>query len=174
MHSLEYQLTSARERWEENQDIEGSESKIRDNIVNVANCPPDYISKAETDMKHVFGEQLQRVLNPILDEVLRRIACLKLPPEYSRLLELTDAGPGVGVSCAASRVRILEKASMHGNEKFLRIHWAREDSGQNEAGRLNAYIGDALCDGGSLKWQIYRRLYMDFLKRKLCLFQRQS
>lgn len=162
MHSLEYQLTSARERWQENQDIEGSEREIGDNIVNVANCLLDCISKAETDMKHVTGEQLQRVLNPVLDQcdqVLRRIACLRLPPVYPRLLELTDAGPGVGVSSAESRIRILEKARMHGNEKVLRIHRAREDSGQNEAERLNACIGDALCDGGSLKWQIYETLH---------------
>ena len=113
-------------------------------------------------MKHVTGEQLQRVLNLVLDqcdELLRRIACLRLPPVYPRLLELTDAGPGVGMSSAESRIRILEKARMHGNEKVLRIHRAREVSGQNEAERLNACIGDALCDGGSLKWQIYETLH---------------
>ena len=46
------------------------------------------------DMKHVTGEQLQRVLNPVLDqcdEVLRRIPCLRLPPMYPPLLKLTDA-----------------------------------------------------------------------------------
>ena len=162
LHSLEYQVTSARERWQENQDINGSEREIGDNIVNVANCLLDCISKADTDMKHVTGEKLQMELNPVLDqcdEVLRRIACLRLPPVYPRLLELTDAGPGVGVSSAESRIRILEKARMHGNEKVLRIQRAREDSGQNEAERLNACIGDALCDGGSLKWQIYETLH---------------
>ena len=162
LHSLEYQFTSARERWEENQDIEGSEREIGENIVNVAYCLLDCISKAETDIKHVTGEQLQRVLNPVLnqcDEVLRRIAYLRLPPVYPRILELTDAGPGVGVSSAESRIRILEKARVHGNEKVLRIHRAREDSGQNEAERLNACIGDALCDGGSLKWEIYETLH---------------
>ena len=104
---------------------EGSEREIGENTVNVVNCLLDCISKAETDMKHVTGEQLQRVLNPVLnqcDEVLRRIACLRLPPGYPRLLELTDAGPVVGVSSAESRIRILEKARMHGNEKVLRIH----------------------------------------------------
>ena len=154
LHSLEYPVTSARERWQENQDIKGSEREIGDNIVNVADCLLDCISKADTDMKHVTGEQLQRVLNLLLDQcdkVLRRIACLRLPPVYPRLLELTDAGPGVGMSSAEFRIRILEKAIMHGNEKVLRIHRAREDSGQNEAERLNACIGD----GGSLKWQIY-------------------
>ena len=162
LHSLEYQFTSARKRWEENQVIEGPEREIGDSIVNVANCLIDCTSKAETDMKHVTGEQLQRVLKPVLDqchEVLRRIACLRLPPVYPRLLELTDAGPGVGVSSAESRMRILEKARIHGSEKVLRIHQAREDSGQNEAERLNACIGDALCDGSSLKWQIYETLH---------------
>ena len=48
---------------------------------------------------------------------------------------------------------------MHGNENVLRINRAREDSRQNEAERLNACIGDALCDGGSLKWQIYETLH---------------
>lgn len=162
LHSLEYQLTSAREHWQENQGIEGSEWEVGDNIVSVANCLLDCIRKAETDMKHVNGEQLQRNLNPVLtqcDELLRRITCLRLPPVYPRLLELTDAGPGVGVSSAESRMRILEKARMHGNEKVLRIHQAREDSGQNEAERLSACISDALCDGGSLKWQIYKTLH---------------
>ncbi|KAL9957986.1 hypothetical protein ACROYT_G034946 [Oculina patagonica] len=162
LHSLEYQLTSARKLWEENQDIEGPEREIGDNMVNVVNCLLDCVSKAETDMKHVTGEQLQRVMKTVLDqchEVLRRIACLRVPPVYPRLLELTDAGPGVGVSSAESRMRILEKARIHGNEKVLRIHRAREDSGQNEAERLNACIGDALCDGGSLKWQIYETLH---------------
>lgn len=117
LHSLEYQLTSASERWEENQDIEGSEREIGDNIVNVANCLLDCISKAETDMKRVTGEQLQRVLNPVLDQcdgVLRKIACLRLPPVNPRLPELTDAGPILGVSSAESRIRILGKARMHG------------------------------------------------------------
>ena len=113
LHSLEYQLTSARERWEENQDIGGSEKDIGDNIVYVANCLLDCISKAETDMKHVTGEQLQMILNPVLeqcDEVFRRIACLRLPPVYPRLLELTDAGLGVGVSNARSRIRIFRES----------------------------------------------------------------
>ena len=43
-HFLEYQLTSARERWEENQNIDSSEKEIGDNIVNVANCLLDCIS----------------------------------------------------------------------------------------------------------------------------------
>lgn len=57
------------------------------------------------------------------------------------------------------RWHLLEKARIHNSDKVLRIHQAREDSGQNEAERLNACIGNALCDGGSLKWQIYKPLH---------------
>ena len=42
---------------------------------------------------------------------------------------------------------------------MLRIHRVREDLGQNEVERLNACIGDALCDGGSLERQIYKPLH---------------
>lgn len=63
------------------------------------------------------------------------------------------------MSSAETRIQILKKARIHRNEKVLKIHRAREDSGQNEAERLNACIGDALCDGGSLKWQLYEPLH---------------
>ena len=75
------------------------------------------------------------------------------------MLELTDAGPGVGVSSAECRWRLLEKARIHNSDKVLRIHRARDNSGQNEAERLNACIGDALCDRGTLKLQIYKPLH---------------
>ncbi|CAB4035148.1 Transient receptor potential cation channel subfamily A member 1 [Paramuricea clavata] len=39
-----------------------------------------------------------------------------------------------------------------------RIHHATNDSGQNEAERSNACIGNALVDGGSLHWEYYKEL----------------
>ena len=78
------------------------------------------------------------------NDVLRHTATLHLSLVYPRLLELTDTGPGVGVSSAECRWRLLEKARIHNSDKVLRIHRAREDSGQNEAERINAR--DALSD----------------------------
>ena len=63
------------------------------------------------------------------------------------------------MSSAVWRWRLLERARIHNTNKVLRIHRAREDSGQNEAERLNARMGDNLCDGGSLKWQVYKPLH---------------
>jgi hypothetical protein len=53
------------------------------------------------------------------------------------------------------RCRDVETARMHSSDRVNRIHLALGDSGQNEAERSNAAIGDALVDGGSLKWQYY-------------------
>ena len=40
-------------------------------------------------------------------------------------------------------------------DRRVRIHRARGDSGQNEAERTNVLIGDALVDGGSMKWEYF-------------------
>lgn len=73
------------------------------------------------------------------------------------VLKATDAGPGVGVSNIEVRFRCrdVETSIMHSSDRVNRIHRAPGDSGQNEAERSNAAIGDALVDGGSLKWQYY-------------------
>lgn len=44
------------------------------------------------------------------------------------------------------------------------IHRACDDSGQNEAERSNAGIGEAIVDGGALKWKYHEAL--DSLENK--------
>ena len=58
LHSLEYQLTSARNVPKKIRTLKVPKGKIGDNIVNVADLLLDCTSKAETDMKRVTGEQL--------------------------------------------------------------------------------------------------------------------
>ena len=69
--------------------------------------------------------------------------------------ELTDAGPGVGVSNLEVKARFVELSEIQCTDRRVRIHRARGDSGQNEAERTNASIGDALVDGGSMKWEYF-------------------
>ena len=160
LRSLKQQVTTAKEKWGGTMEDNGRDVGV--SINEMANSLLESISKAESEMQNVEGKEFENVLKPVVmqcNDVLRHIATLQLPPVYQRLLELTDAGPGVGVSSAECRWRLLEKARIHNSDKVLRIHRAREDSGQNEAERLNACIGDALCDGGSLKWQIYKPLH---------------
>ena len=57
--------------------------------------------------------------------------------------QATDAGPGVGVSNLEVRFRDIEIARIHSSDRVNRIHRAPGDSGQNEAERSNAAIGDS-------------------------------
>ena len=71
------------------------------------------------------------------------------------------------------RWRLLEKERIHNSDKVLRIHRAREDSGQNEAKRLNACIGDALCEEEASSGRSTSR-FMVCLWMRLVLLQIQS
>ncbi len=48
------------------------------------------------------------------------------------MLELTDAGPGVGCNNNAVQYRMAESILINNFDKVIRVHRARGDSGQNE------------------------------------------
>ena len=77
----------------------------------------------------------------LIDGTLQLIESFKLPPICDDVLDLTDAGPGVGVSNTHVRYRDAEIARLHNSTRRNRIHRERNDSGQNEAERTNAAIG---------------------------------
>lgn len=79
-----------------------------------------------------------------IDEVQQLIKSFHLSPICDDILDLTDAGPGVGVSNLHVRYRDAEIARLHSSSRRNRIHRARNDSGQNEAERTNAAIGRPL------------------------------
>ncbi|XP_065130789.1 uncharacterized protein [Paramisgurnus dabryanus] len=88
-------------------------------------------------------------------DLLKHLDITPMPMVCPQIIELTDAGPGVGVSNFEVRFRAAEKIRIHSTDLLCRIHRAREDSGQNEAERLNACLGEAICDGGTIQWQIF-------------------
>ena len=65
------------------------------------------------------------------EEILAVLGDMHLPETKPRVLELTDAGPGVGCSNGAVQYRMAETILVHGLDKVVRVHRAREDSGQN-------------------------------------------
>ena len=50
-----------------------------------------------------------------------------------------------------------ETILVQGLDKVVRVHRARGESGQNEAERTNASIGDALVTGETLQWEYHKR-----------------
>ena len=63
------------------------------------------------------------------------------------------------------RFRDAKIALLHNSDRRARLHRATDDSGQNEAERSNACIGDALVDGGASKWEYYEQLTMALRKK---------
>lgn len=91
------------------------------------------------------------------NHILEHIAELKLPPVKPNWADLTDAGPGVGVSNYEVRFRDAELACVHRSDYRVRVHRSHGDSGQNEAERTNSAIGDSVVDGSTIDWNFYKR-----------------
>ena len=87
-----------------------------------------------------------------MDQILASIKELRLPPVKTDTLKNTDTGPAVGSSNREVRYRDVDSDCAN------RIHRARDDSGQNEVERSNVCIGEALVDGGTLRWKFYEAL----------------
>ena len=64
----------------------------------------------------------------------------------------------MGCSNVEVRYRDAEMARILNSDRVNRVHRARDDSGQNEAERSNACIGETLVDGGPLKWKYHEAL----------------
>ena len=93
------------------------------------------------------------------NEILAFIKRLDLPAVKPRWADVTDAGPGVGVSNFEVRFRDAEMALIHNSDYRVRIHNSRDGSGDNEAERTNSAIGDSIVDGATLKWEKYAKFH---------------
>ena len=83
-------------------------------------------------------------------DVSQYIVSFHVPAVKYRVMETTDAGPGVSVSTydacykAAQRIRIMKL------DYYIRLHSAPVDSFMNDVDWIQSYVGYAICDGGSL------------------------
>jgi len=123
-------------------------------ILNVIDEVANSDGSVETGDSRV--ESILKVSNAC-KQGLEIISDLCLPPVKPRLADLTDAGPGVGVSNYEVRFRDAELARIHNSDYRVRCHRSRGDSRQGEAERTNSAISDALVDGATLEWEKYRR-----------------
>ena len=109
-------------------------------------------------MGKYFKATVYGVLQRKVDQVLECINELKVPPVKTDILKNTDAGPGVGSTNVEVRYRDAEMARILNFDRVNRIHRTRDDSGQNEAERSNARVGEALVDGGAMQWKVHDAL----------------
>ncbi len=92
------------------------------------------------------------------DDLSKEIFDNCVPMLKSRVHELTDAGPGVGVSNHDVRFRIAEIIIITNLDCYIRHHLATDDSSRNEVERIQSYVRDAICDGGCINWE-YKEQY---------------
>jgi hypothetical protein len=97
--------------------------------------------------------QLMRDVAACCLDLLEILEDLKLPIVRPRWCDLTDAGPGVGVSNFEVKFRDAELCRVFNSDHRIRVHRSRGDSGQNEAERTNSAIGDAVVDGATIEWE---------------------
>ena len=82
---------------------------------------------------------------------------LKLPLVKPKWCDLTDAGPGVGISNFEVKFRDQELCKMFRSDYRIRVHRSRGDSGQGEAERTNSAIGDSVVDGATINWERHKQ-----------------
>ena len=85
----------------------------------------------------------------LAQEVLTYLKNINAPVLKPHVLEETDKGPGVSVWNGDVWFRDAEKARLECSDWRMRIHLATHDTCPAE--RVNASMGDAVVDGGSLK-----------------------
>ena len=133
-------------------EMEDNDRDLGVSVYEKANALLENIEKAESEMWKVKSKEFENTLKPVVmqsNDILRHIASFQLPPVYPWMLELTDAGPGVGVSSAECRWRLLEKARIHNSDKVPTNSPSERGFGPKRSGKAQACIGDALCDGGN-------------------------
>ena len=126
-----------------------------------------------------------------MDEVLTRIACHRLPPVYPRLLELTDADPGVGVSSVAEEegLQIDDSPAPQGyvsaflvpeNQFFYNREYLKEYLGvtNNQKSSVPGHgyfskLESLHCEKGELHME-YRRMWCQERNGQLCKFYEKN
>ena len=91
--------------------------------------------------------QTIREVTTCCKNILVTIENLQLPIVKPRWCDLTDAGPGVGVSNFEVKFRDAEMCRMFNSDYRIRLQGSRGESGQGEAERTNSAIGDSVVDG---------------------------
>ena len=84
------------------------------------------------------------------DAAIAFINGLKLLPLCDHILQAKDAGPRVGA------FKTLRCQGFNTWTHMNRIHRAPHDSGQNEAERSQAAMGQAFVDGRALHWEYFQ------------------
>ena len=114
------------------------------------------------DLQITGGDLIKYMDNLVVlcEKVIHEIGALPLPQLRPRVVDLTDAGPGVGINNHEVYYRIAQEVLICKYDHYSRIHLAPGDSSQNEVERIQSSVGDAIADGGYVEWE-HRKKFHD-------------
>ena len=92
-----------------------------------------------------------------LQRTVERIDELDLPQQKSRQCIRADSGPGVGCSNNEVKFRMAKIARLSDADIRITLRGSRGESGQNEAEQTNSGVNNAICDGGTIEWEMHQR-----------------
>ena len=92
-----------------------------------------------------------------LQRTVERIDELDLPQQKSRQCIRADSGPGVGCSNNEVKFRMVEIACILDADIRITLHGSRGNARQNEAEQTNSGVSNAICDGGTIEWEMHKR-----------------
>ena len=92
---------------------------------------------SEGDRLLHFTDILVSSINQFLDG----LQIYQLPKMKSRIVDLTDAGPGVGITNYEVQYQMAQEVILLNVDYYVRHHLAPGDSSQNEVERIQSYVG---------------------------------
>ena len=99
------------------------------------------LENAITQLEANSGERLWQVFEGLINNnIILKISEFNLAPVKPWISELTDGGPGVGMSNFEVRFTDAEISLLHNSDQSARLHHATNHSGQNEVERSNTSI----------------------------------
>ena len=114
-------------------------------VINVKNS----LSAANFQVAEIWRSEIAIV--DLCSLILKEMSRFRLPELKARYLEWSDAGPGVCITNNDVCYHTAQKVRIINADYLIRLHLTNGDSSHNEVERFQAYVGDAICDGGALE-----------------------
>ena len=135
------------------QEVNEANKEIIELLLKIVQIIDNILIELPTSAARVWEMEIE--LKKLCTLVYTELNMIDLPSLKRKVLDLTDAGPGVGISNHAVLYRVCAEILICKYDYYMRVHLAPGDSSNNEVERVQSSIGDAICDGGALIWDYF-------------------
>ena len=105
----------------------------------------------------IFGKTYWAALENVITLCKEALEEVVTPIEKPYFVDITDAGPGAGITNHEVGFRIAQEIQLCNYDYYIRIHNAPNDSSSNEVEHIQSSVGDAGCDRNPLIWEHHKK-----------------